>query len=161
MHLSLRKKRIPFYYAYNARLNTTTFCMSSFRTLVFFYTSKWSEIRHDPKWVMGPNPRNTIRRVFELLSQGVPHCKTKMAQQRGQWKRHFSSVQTLSCNWCCFGDLQVYSEVFCSCRKDFKIKDCFQLYEVFDCEKRYSGNKYTQVPWLVPGTDRFLLLIHI
>lgn len=83
------------------------------------------------------------------------------AQQRGQWKRHFSSVQTLSCNWCCFGDLQVYSEIFCSCRKDFKIKVCFQLYEVFDCEKRYSGNKYTQVPWLVPGADKFLLLIHI
>lgn len=142
MLLSLRKKRIPFYYVYNARQNTTTFCMSSFRALVFFYTSKWSEIQPDPKWVTGPNPRNVIRRV----SQGVPHCKTKIVQQRGQWKIHFSSVQTFSCNWCCFEDLQVYSETFCSRRKDLTIKDCFQLYKVFDSEKRYSGNKCTQLP---------------
>lgn len=80
MLLSLRKKRILCYYVCNTKESTKPFYMPSFRAFFVHFLSfvKASGLKsHMTIGVMGLNPRNTVRRVFKLLSWGDPHCTPK------------------------------------------------------------------------------------
>ena len=154
--LSLRKKRILFYYVCNTRRAQSHFiCHHLGLCVIFFFCkSKWSEIWHDHRG-HGSEPQEYHHKSLPSSSpEGIHIAKLKHPSNTHSGKaaspqhKYFPVTDVIlkicKCTLTCFG----------AAEKNLSIKDCFQLYRVFDCEQKYSGNKYSQVLWLVPAADK-------